>query len=391
MRKIIGAAAFALLCLVSAARAVAAPHVPASDAIVLDRVPAANAARRLEPLRRALAAQPDDLQAALQLARGYLDIGHETSDPRFVSYAYSTLTPWLRREDPPAAALVLAATALQSTHRFAEALSMLDRALAIEPDDGQAWLTKATVLQVQGKFTAAREACRRVLRTADRLVALTCLLSVDSRSGRLASSYVALQRILEVSPGSDENVRAWTLGQLGDMAERLDDPKAAEQYFKAAMRTAPADVYLKAAHADVLLRLGRAREVTQLLKDYESHDALLLRLAIAGRKVDTPDAKGWIESYDARRRATRPDDNPHAREHARFMLEVRDQPREALELARQSWQVQREPADVRLYLQAAQRTGRPEAAAVVLEWIRSTGYEDLTVESRLPAAAGASQ
>ena len=286
---------------------------------------------------------------------------------------------------------MLGATALQSTHRFAEALEMLDRALAIEPDDGQAWLTKATVLQVLGNFTAARESCRRVMRTADRLVALTCLLSVDSRGGRLASSYTALQRILEVSPGSDENVRAWALGQLGDMAERLDDFKAAEQYFKTALHAAPTDVYLIAAHADLLLRLGRAGEVTQLLKDYESHDTLLLRLAIAGQEIDSPDAQRWIDSYDARRRATRPDDNPHAREHARFLLEIRDQPVEALELARQSWKVQREPADVRLYLQAAHRARQPEAVAVVREWMHNTGYEDRSLEPELSAAASPSQ
>lgn len=386
MRIILGGAV-CVLWLFSTAQTVAAPYVPASDAVVLDRVPAAQAARKLEPLRRALAARPDDLQSALQLARGYLDIGRETSDPRFVSYAYATLTPWLQRQDPPAPVLVLAATALQSTHRFAQALGLLDRALAIEPHDAQAWLTKATLLQVQGNFKAARDACRRVMQTADRTVALTCVLSADSRSGRLASSYATLQRMLATNPDAEDNTRGWMLGQLADMAERLGDFRAAELYFKAALRAAPGDVYLQAAHADLLLRLGRAREVIELLKDHESHDTLLLRLAIAGQHIESPDAKRWMELYDARRRATRPDDNPHAREHARFMLEVRDQPQAALQLAQQNWQDQREPADVRLYMQTAQLARRPQAVAAVREWMRATGYEDRTLESGSPGVS----
>jgi hypothetical protein len=38
------------------------------------------------------------------------------------------LNPWLQRNDPSADVLVLSATALQSSHRFAEALQLLDRA-----------------------------------------------------------------------------------------------------------------------------------------------------------------------------------------------------------------------------------------------------------------------
>jgi hypothetical protein len=122
----------------------AAPHIPASDSSVLERVPAVAATQKLEPLRTRLAADPEDLQSALALAQGYLDIGRANADPRFVSYAQATLTPWLSRPHPDVAVLTLAATTLQYLHRFAEALTLLNQALAIQKLNGQAWLTKAT-------------------------------------------------------------------------------------------------------------------------------------------------------------------------------------------------------------------------------------------------------
>lgn len=364
------------------------PYVPDNDAIVVERVPAALAARQLEPLRRRLNARPQDLGSALELARGYLDIGRETSDPRFVSYAQATLAPFLQQQKPPVAVLVLTATALQYQHQFDAALSMLERALASDPGDAQAWLTKATLLQVQGHFQAARDACRRLLQTADQLIALTCIASADSHSGRLEPSYRSLQRFFAANRQADHNIRSWVLGHLGEMAVRLGDFAAAEGHFKAGLSATPADVYLKGAYADLLLLQQRDREVIELLSGSESQDVLLLRLAIAGQRLRTTEAGDWARSYDARRRAARQDDDPHLREHARFLLDVRNEPVEALQVAQRNWNVQRESADVRIYLRAALAAGQPHAADVVRKWLLDTGYEDHTLDVTSQIAAG---
>lgn len=372
-------AAFLLLPLF-ATHALSEPYVPDSDALVLERVPAALATRQLEPLRRQLSAEPRDLQSALELAQGYLEIGRETSDPRFVSYAQATLTPWLEQENPPAPVLVMAATALQSSHRFDESLALLDRALAGDPQNAQAWLTKATVLQVQGNLSAARAACRQLLQTASQLIALTCVTSVDGLNGQLESSYRALQRVFARDSGAEEDIRSWVLGHLGEMAVRLGNFDTAEEHFKAALRATPGDVYLKGAYADLLLLQNRDREVVELLDGSESQDVLLLRLAIAGQRIGTDEGARWERLFDARLRAARPDDDTHLREHARFMLEVSGDAARALELAQKNWQVQREPADLHVYMNSAHRAKKPQAAEALHEWVRQTGYEDRTLE-----------
>jgi tetratricopeptide (TPR) repeat protein len=360
--------------------AVAAPRIPASDATVLERVPAAGAAQKLEPLRLRLTAHPEDLTSALALAQGYLDIGRANADPRFVSYAEATLSPWLARPNPDPTVLTVAATTLQYLHRFDAALALLNRALAIQTFNGQAWLTKATILQVQGHFDAARQACRPLIQISGHLIALTCLTSVNSLTGTLNASYLALRSVFTDDPRLDPGVRIWVLDQLADMTQRAGDEKAAEGYLLAALAVVPSDGYSKGAYADLLLQENRDSEVVRLLQADEQQDNLLLRLAIAGTRLGSADGVRWSDMFQARYEAARRDgDFTHLREQARFLLEVRGKNAEALELAEQDWQVQREPADVRVYSAAARATENQAALGNLRSWIQQTHYEDRTL------------
>lgn len=137
----------------------------------------------------------------------------------------------------------------------------------------------------------------------------------------------------------------------------------------------------KSPYADLLLLQNRDRDVLELLKGKASHDTLLLRMAIAARRLGTGDAERWARLYDARRLAERQEDARHLREHARFMLDVRGVPDESLALARHNWRTQREAADVRIFLRAAQAAQSADAEAAVRGWIAETGYEDRVLEN----------
>jgi len=369
-----------IIVLLMCSSAAAAPHIPASDATVLERVPAAAAAQKLEPLRTRLSAHPEDLSSALALAQGYLDIGRANADPRFVSYAEATLSPWLARPNPDPAVLTLEATTLQYLHRFDAALALLNRALAIQTFNGQAWLTKATILQVQGHFDAARQACRPLIQISGHLIALTCLTSVNSLTGNLIASYLALRTVFTDDPRLDPGIRVWVLDQLAEMTQRAGDEKAAEAYLLAALGVVPGDGYSKGAYADLLLQEKRDSEVVRLLQADEQQDNLLLRLAIAGTRLGSADGGRWSDMFQARYEAARRDgDFTHLREQARFLLEVRGKKVEALELAERDWQVQREPGDIRVYFAAAAAAGNQAALRNVRDWIQQTHYEDHTL------------
>ena len=362
--------------LVSIATA-AAPQIPPDDSTVLEHVPALTATQKLAPLQARVATHPTDLPSALALAQGYMAIGRANADPRFVSYAEATLTPWLQRQHPDPAVLTLQATALQYLHRFSEALGLLDQALAATHFNAQAWLTRATILQVQGHFDAARESCRPLIQSSGQLIALTCLTSVNSLTGKLDVSYLALRQVFTDDPRLDVGVRVWILDQLGDMAQRLGDDSAAESHFQAALRASPNDGYTKGEYADLLIRRGRAAEVMHLLQNDGQQDNLLLRLAIAATRLRTAQAGRLSDEFQARYEAARRDgDMTHLREQARFLLEVRGQASTALEVAARNWTVQREPADVRVYWAAAVAADSAPDLHRVRDWIQQTHYQD---------------
>lgn len=372
-----------------AVRALASPYVPGDDQTILERVPARSALERLAPLRQAVASQPADLLAAQTLAQGYIDIGRRNGDPRFVAYAESVLMPWMTRPQPPEHVLVLQATALQYLHQFDAALALLDRAVALEPLDGQAWLTRAALLELQGRYADARVACARLARAADSSIALTCLKSVEGRNGHLTSSYESLRAFSSMNFRASGAVRSWTLSVLAEMAERLGDGAAAETDLKGALSVAPDDPYLKATYSDLLLSLERPAEVIPLLRDSEAQDALLVRLAIAGKRAGSPEAARWASMYEERMQgAERDRDYTHLREQAMFLLEVRRDIRAAVKLAAANWGVQREPADLRLYVRAAQLAGSGADQAAISSWLAVTHYEDRAVTQFLaPVAA----
>ena len=142
------------------------------------------------------------------------------------------------------------------------------------------------------------------------------------------------------------------------------------------------DPYLLGAYADFLLDQDRPGEVLELLEDESRIDPLLLRLALAERRLGAGALDEHLallqDRFDAARRRG---DSVHLREEARFTLHLLDRPGEALELARRNWATQREPADARVLLEAALAASKPAAAQPVLDWLERTGLEHVGIEA----------
>jgi hypothetical protein len=137
-------------------------------------------------------------------------------------------------------------------------------------------------------------------------------------------------------------------------------------------------VYLLGAYADFLLDQNRPAAVRELLRDEQRADNLLLRLALAERRLDDPHWQHHTEILETRFAAAHQrGDGISIASEARLRLDLRQQPREALALAQRNWaQQQREPQDARLVLEAALAAGQPAAAREVLNWISRVKLED---------------
>ena len=128
----------------------AAPYQPLSGAQVLDQLPARNDPRQrvLANLRSQLQRETANVSLAGALLRRRISMACNDADPRYLSYLQAALAPWWEKTSPLTEGLLLGATVLQNTHRFTVALADLDHLLKNDRRNGQAWITRATVLQV---------------------------------------------------------------------------------------------------------------------------------------------------------------------------------------------------------------------------------------------------
>lgn len=355
----------------------AAPRVPGDPSLVLERLPA----RPDSALRRArdeLRRDPANLALALAYARGALEEARRVSDPRYAGFAQGALSPWWTSPRPPEPVLVLRATIRQYFHDFPAALEDLEAALSLDPADGQAWVTLAAIRQVRGEPEQARAACAPLLRLSSALVAATCIASANGLAGDLGRSTPLLRAVLDRAKDGAAGERAWALAALAEMEARSGDAVRAEADFHAALAAATPDAWLLGAWADFLLDRGREAEVIELLRDSTRADGLLLRLAIAEKRAGAPQAATHVEMLRDRFAASRlRGDAAHRREEARFALELLHDEKAALELSRANWEVQREPADARILLEAALAAGDAAAARPVVQLLDRTHLEDL--------------
>jgi len=367
----------------TAVGATAAPYVPRDDAVVLERLPEKGdpALAQLKRMRAALAARPDDLAIAIPVARKALEAARTLGDPRFLGQAQAALAPWWTADAVPAAALLLRATLKQSHHDFDGSLKDLDRLLTDQPASAQALLTRATVLGVQGRYADARRDCSALNGRVAPIVFLGCDAGPASLSGAAADAYESLALELATLRGGAD-LREWALTLAAEIAERRGDFVAAEKHFRDALDIDPRDAYLKGAYADFLLDRNRPQDVLPLLANDVSNDSLLLRLALAEQRV--PAARNTFAAHRAELAARfdaarRRGDSLHRREEARFRLDIENDPQAALALARANWGVQREPADLRILVDAARAADDAAALDIATQWLASTRMENVAV------------
>ncbi|MEO6950384.1 MAG: hypothetical protein ABI321_01120 [Polyangia bacterium] len=371
---VIAAGALVLVVIVTARlyRPSDAPFSPHDDSEVLERVPAGAAQSQVRRLEAKLARTPNDLGVATQLVRLHLATARRAGDARLLSYAEAALAPWWELPDPPPEALLLRATIEQMRHEFASALVDLDKLVALTPNDPQPWLTRASVLGVLSRYDEARASCEKLRGLTRAIVEVVCKARIDGVSGHAPEAVTALTSALTVREGDPAEVsRARSV--RGEILLYAGDARAAEADLKAVVDADADDVYSRGLLSDLLLDAHREAEVMKLVSAEEVNEVVLLRRAIAAKRLQTADAAALSERLHASTESLRErGDVTRQREEARLLLEVDGDAARALPVAVASWKVQHEPWDARVLLESAAIVGDAAAAAPAAEWARAT-------------------
>jgi Tfp pilus assembly protein PilF len=315
---------------------------------------------------------PASLAEALQRARDCLREARATADPRWLGRAEGILAPWAAETVPPTEVLVLRGTLRQSLHDFSGALEDLSAAVERNPRDPSAWSTKAAVHLVRAEYGEARAALAGCVRAGDAFTASVLGAQLAGLDGDVGAAVRLLENLARARPGrpAEASLQSWVLGLLGELELRRGRPRQAEVALEEALRLQPGDPYLLTAWADLALADRRWVEVERRLAGYEAVDGLLLRLVEARFRLGAREAGRGQEELAARfKTGHQRGERVHLREEARFELRVCGRAKEALALGRANWEVQREPADASLLLEAAQAANDAGEVAGIRAWV----------------------
>jgi hypothetical protein len=358
----------------------AAPYTPASDAEVVERLPARAsdpAIGRVESLRKQLAARPDDAALRIDIARRYFDLAMAQGDPRYVGYASAAIAPLATSAPNLAGYWLVHGLIQQYSHDFEGALRSLAKAHTLDPQSSEPLAWRSAIHMVQASYDEALAECKRLAPLVPPLQAQGCTAYVQAATGQLAAAYDGLARSMAAAGQPAPELSLWLNTRLAEMAVRLQRWPQAEAHFKAALQQGVTDQFLLGAYADYLLLQNRPAEVMRLLESWERSDILLLRLAMAGRAAKDSRADGWASQLrDRFAAAALRGDRLHEQEAARFELDLEGNPSKALDLATRNYQDQKEPRDAEILMRAAIAAKQPRAAAPAIGWMRSSRYED---------------
>lgn len=304
----------------------------------------------------------EDIRALLQRAR-------DTGDQRLLGQALHLLN---RMPTPTTEIRLLRATALQSLHRFDPALDELQFVLQREPGNAQAWLLQATLHNARGDYVAAQKACGKLLGKVPALLSGSCSSSVQARQGQAPRAYALLAKLYEqTAPAlNDPDILHHAQVSLADIADQLGNPAAA-YWWALARQSRPGDLYTRIGAARNAFHRGAYAEVVALTENADDIDALALLRTLSLQQLGNPAALTLRQQLVQRLELARErGDTLHGRDQAAILLDLLQRPDEALAIAQQNWQEQREPEDTALLLRAALAAQRPDIYRATCDWLQ---------------------
>ena len=358
-----------------------APRTPVDDATVIEKLPfraGDSRARELETLRASARKSPGDATAAAALAQAYFDMAQARSDPRYVGYADAVVSQFEHKLSIDL--LVIRGMLYQYRHDFDKALVDFAAALAQDPERAGAHAWRGAIYLVEAQYDNARKECAALLKLQRPVLHGGCSGLVQAYTGQLNSAYSTLQQALALARYDGQ--RLWLLTRLGEVSAWLGQNARAERHYRDALALGLDDGYMLAAYADFLLDNKRPADVLKLLSSWEASDPLLLRLAEAETLLQAPAAKAHVQALDDRFAAAKlRGDTTHRAEEARFQLRLRKNSALAVQLAAANYEVQKEPRDLRVLLEAALAAHDTAAAKPGRDWLQSTGFEDARIRT----------
>jgi len=363
--------------------------VPAQAAVVLpESVHSVNGRPDyLRALDKAWRDQPHHLPSALAYARGVFTLGLTEGDLRWYGSAKAALKPWWTVADLPAEAYFLRGLVKQGFHDFQEGLQDINRAIALAPARAEFWSWRFALHLLLADIQAAQkdiDEMGRLLGPEEAQVYRAVLLY---RTGQPLPAANLLSQAVRSANYQDTASQDWLGFHLGEAYRVAGQPARALVVWGQRLQASPKSHLIRLSLADLLNQQGQYRQAKTVamgnsrgLAQNSSAtltDALLMQAILAARGLKDPDEGRLASLLEARlqSQALRQEaliERPKLLHHIAYGRDLKA----GLALSIDNWQLQKEPPDAILFVQAALALGQARAAEPVVIWAEKTGYTD---------------
>jgi Tfp pilus assembly protein PilF len=393
-RPISGAVATPLLGLVVALSPVAAQERfrPSEAAMVLSASVHAASGRQnaLRALDKAWRAQPQNLSSALAYARAVFTLGLTEGDLRWYGSAKAALTPWWTAAELPAEAYFLRGLVKQGFHDFQDGLQDINRAIALEPARAEFWSWRFALHLLLADMSAAQKDIEEIGRLFGEEEAKVYRAVLLYRTGQPLPAVGMLSQAIRSANYQDASSQDWLGFHLGEAHRVAGQPAKALAVWGQRLKASPQSHLIRLSLADLLNQQGQYRQakntatatVTAANGNAPNNtasmtDALLMQAVLASRGLKDPDEARLASQLEARLQSQALRQEALI-ERPKLIYQIaygRDL-KAGLALSIDNWQLQKEPPDAVLFVQAALELGQARAAEPVVKWAEKTGYAD---------------
>ena len=341
----------------------------------------------LRRLDQAWRAQPQDLSAALAYARAVFTLGLTEGDLRWYGSAKAALAPWWTAQGGSADLFFLRGLVKQGFHDFEAGLQDIQRAIALEPARAEFWSWRFALHLLLADMAAARQDTEEMARLFGNTEADVYRAVLLYRTGQPQRAVQMLARSIRLPEFQDASSQDWLSFHLGEAHRVAGQAVQAEAVWGQRLQRHPQSHLLRLSLADLLNQQGRfaqAKSVAMYRQTSALTDALLMQALLASRGLQEP-AQATLAAQMAARLKSQALRQEALIERPKLIYQIAygQDVAAGLALSIDNWQLQKEPPDALLFVQAALALGQAPAAAPVLAWARDTGYTDPQLASLL--------
>jgi hypothetical protein len=328
--------------------------------------------------------QPKDLTRALLYARVAFMAGMNEGDLRWFGAAKTALNPWWTEPTLPAEGFFMRALIKQGFHDFDGALLDLQRAVDRDQTRVEFLGWQMAIYLVKAEMGKAKQSCDLIRQRFGLTEGDACGAQLRYRTGDAANAIRMLDQLAAHRDFQGPNAQDWLAFHRGEARRVNGDAAGAIRIWQSHLKSFPGRHVVRLALIELLNHEQRYQEAWQLNARVPRSDALLVQAIISSRALG--DASAQTLAMEFRQRLAYQRQRGDAlieRPHLVYLLQVDQQPEQALALALKNWETQREPADAILLLQAALGAAKPAAANTVLEWQKASGYQEPALKKLL--------